>query len=321
MKILMLGLNDPAGMMLAFSNAINRYTTHQSRFISFRTAYSLDLSYDIELPRLKDDDFSEIEHLLKTADIFHFHMLFDEHYQIGPLKVKDFVKGKGLLHHHHGTYDHQCFESLAANYEARYRAMGRKVLVSTPDLLQLLPVASWQPNLVPLFDIEYLPREEHLRREDVFKVVQAPTRKWHKHTAEFLRATARLKQRFPHVETQIIENMSYRECLKIKRSSHSVFDHMNGWFGISSLESLAQGVPTLAGLDAWNIRHISQFAETDDLPWLITRTELELEKTLSDLIESSALRESNGKQARQFMLKHWSEEKVISRLIETYQSL
>ena len=77
MNILMLGLNDPAGMMIAFANAINRYTEHRARSISLRTVYSVDFEYDLELPRIKDEDFSEIEHLLKTSDIFHFHMLMD----------------------------------------------------------------------------------------------------------------------------------------------------------------------------------------------------------------------------------------------------
>ena len=99
-------------MMIAFSNAINRYTEHTARVITLRTAYANNYEYDIELPRLMaedGEDFSEVEHLLKTADIFHFHMLFDEQHQLGPFNIKDYIKGKGLLYHHHGTYDHQNF--------------------------------------------------------------------------------------------------------------------------------------------------------------------------------------------------------------------
>lgn len=317
MKILMLGQNDPAGMMIAFANAINRYTEHTARSIALRTVYSVDFEYDIELPRLHDD-YSEVEHLLKTADIIHFHMLMDETYQIGPLAIKDYIKGKRIVHHHHGTYDHQRFLGSADQYREKYAKNKRKVLVSTPDLLHLLPMASWQPNLVPLFSIDFLPRADHLGNQERVKLAQAPTRKWHKQTAEFQRVCARIAVRHPFVESRLITGVSYRECLKYKRGCHAIFDHMNGWFGISSLESLAHGVPTVAGLDEWNIAKIKEFTGAAALPWVIARTEEQLENQLEQLVTDPGLRISTGAKSRAFMEEHWTEQRVIEHLFAAY---
>lgn len=317
----MIGQNDPAGMMIALANAINRYTEHTARVISMRTVYSSSYEYDIELPRIKNDDFSEIEHLLCTSDIFHFHMLLDENYQLGPLHINNYTQGKKLLYHHHGTYDHQSFLALANDYNDKYKNTKKRAIVSTPDLLQLLPVATWQPNLVPLDNIDFLPRFDHLLDQSNIKIAQAPTRKWHKHTAEFKRVCSRLENQFPNVKGYVIEESSYRECLKFKRSCHAIFDHMNGWFGISSLESLAQGTPTIAGLDDWNIRHIKDFSGTTNLPWIIARTETELERQLNTLIKDPELRLNTGKTSRHFMETCWTEERVISMLLDTYNSL
>ncbi|MCB0324767.1 MAG: hypothetical protein KDD69_14390, partial [Bdellovibrionales bacterium] len=298
MQILMIGQNDPAGMMIAFANAINRYTEHRARVISLRTMYALDLEYDIELPRIQNDDFGEVEHLLKTSDIFHFHMLMDERHQLGPLQIRDYISGKALLHHHHGTYDHQLFLATANEYAERYKQLGRRAIVATPDLLKLLPAATWQPNMVPLHDVDFLPRYDHLTDQAEVRVVQAPTRKWDKHTKEFRRVCERLLTRHPMLRYRIVEGLSHRECLKVKRSAHVSFDHMNGWFGIASLESLAQGVPTVAGLDDWNIRHIKEFTGASDLPWTIARDERQLEAALEALLVEPAKRLDLGQAAR-----------------------
>ena len=69
----------------------------------------------------------------------------------------------------------------------------------------------------------------------------------------------RLEEKFPNLERVLIERTAYRDCLRIKRSCHIVFDHMRGWFGIASLESLCQGKPVVAGLDDWNVEQIREF--------------------------------------------------------------
>ncbi|MCB0354144.1 MAG: hypothetical protein KDD64_11485 [Bdellovibrionales bacterium] len=319
MNIFMIGQNDPAGMMVTFANAINRYTEHTARILSYRTVYQNAYEYDIELPRLIDEDYDEIEWLLKTSDVFHFHMLLDETFQIGPLHLKDYVEGKKIVYHHHGTYDHQCFLGRVDQYRERYRTANSSVLVSTPDLLEHLPMAEWQPNLVPLYDVHYLPRADHLGEQEEIRIVQAPTRRWHKHTKEFLSVTSDLKSEYPNVSVSVLEGMSHIEVLKRKRRSHISFDHMNGWFGICSLESLAHGIPTIAGLDQHNREHIERFVDGATLPWIIARNEKELFERMKELVIDPERRVSLGAQSRAFMEERWDETRVVARLIEYYE--
>ena len=154
MKILMLTENDPAGMAIAFRNAINNYTDHSCRLVTTESRYGFNYEKDIHIPTLKAGQQDEIEQLLKDADIIHFHILFDENRKLGDIDVKDFIKGKELIHHHHG---HPEFRSDPLKYEKKYRKLGRKVFVSTPDLLKLAPYASWVPNLVPIHDENLMP--------------------------------------------------------------------------------------------------------------------------------------------------------------------
>jgi hypothetical protein len=318
MKILMITDNDPAGMGISFTNAINRYSDHSCRLVTTAEKYGFEYETDIHLPDILDDDFGELEQLLKEADIIHFHVLKDENSHLGPLVIRDYIKGKKILHHHHG---HPDYIINAPAYNEKYKRLKRKVIVSTPDLLKVAEDATWLPNLVPLADVHYLPRyEENLPVKPV-KICQAPTRKYHKHTAVFSEVMKAIERKYPEVQCVILERMTHIECLKQKRCCHIVFDHMRGWFGISSLESLSHGKPVIAGLDAWNIKCINDFTGTTHLPWLIARDADQLSALLLTLVSDREQRQKSGLDARKFMEQHWTEQRVLAVLLAVYQSL
>lgn len=314
----MITANDPAGMGIAFTNAINRYTEHSCRLITTSEKYGFDYEKDIHIPDIEDDDFGEVEQLLRHADIFHFHVLSDENSHLGPLVIRNYIKGKKILHHHHG---HPDYIINAEAYNEKYRRLNRKVIVSTPDLLKLAENATWVPNLVPINDVHFLPRYDDSLPQEVIKICQSPTRKYHKHTREFKTVMQRLQAEHPHVESLIIENRKYTDCLKLKRTSHIVFDHMRGWFGVSSLESLSQGKPVIAGLDELNVRWIREFTGSETLPWVIAREKDELKEKLQELITDGNLRRNIGLESRRFMERHWKEKRVLEVLFEVYGTL
>lgn len=310
--------NDPAGMGIAFANAINRYTKNHCRLITTAEKYGFGFETDIHLPDIEGDDFGEVEQLLKDADIIHFHVLRDENSHLGPLVIRDHIKGKSILHHHHG---HPDYIINAEYYNEKYRKLNRKVIVSTPDLLKIAGHATWVPNLVPLNDVNFLPRYDDTLSQEVIRICQAPTRKYHKHTSEFIAIIARIQEKYPNVESMIIEKMPYIDCLKLKRTCHIVFDHMRGWFGISSLESLSQGKPVIAGLDDWNIESIKTFTGAKALPWVVARDPKQLEEKIDMLMDTPDLRNDIGRQSRQFMETCWNERQILNVLFKIYETL
>ena len=109
------------------------------------------------------------------------------------------------------------------------------MMVSTPDLLRMAPEAAWIPNIVPLDNPDFMPWA--IPDSDSVRICQAPTRKDLKNTAEFIAVTDRMMKRGNPLERVIIEHTAYKTCLAIKRSCHIHFDHMQGYYGVSSLES------------------------------------------------------------------------------------
>ncbi len=316
MNILMIAINDPAGTAISFTNAVNKYTEHSCRLITKEIRYNFMFEKDIHLPWLEDAGWEEVETLLKTADIFHFHMTADEDIELGPFRPKDYLAGKRILHHHHG---HPEFRSNPDRFREKYRRLGRQAIVSTPDLLKLMPEASWQPNLVPIDAADYLPVPEP--EEKKIMVCHAPTRKDLKNTSDFVRVMKDLMQEIPDLACRVIENTAHADCLRIKQRAHIHFDHMQGYYGVSSLESLSQGRPVIAGIDDWNRRHILEFSGQERLPWVIARNQDDLEERIRLLALDKSFRKAAGSAGRHFMENGWSGKKLAGHLAETYARL
>ena len=305
MKILMFSPNDPASMAIAFTKAINRYTNHLCRSITTTEKYSCEFEKDLHIPDVTD--FDEIEQLLKESDIYHFHTIFTEDVPLGPLKITDYIKGKKVVSHFHG---HPKIRKSPTEYRIKCREQNRKVLVSTPDLKLFFPESTWLPNIVDIYSDILMPSDE---KHEEFTVSQAITNYALKDTEILIMAAKKAG-----VQLDLIMNVSHRNSLERKRKSQLCFDHLCGFYGLSSLESFSQGVPVIANLSDWVQVNIKEFAETEDLPWLNCKNAEEVENEIHWL-KGSYLEE--GKRGRNFMESHWNPEKVVSRLIKFYETL
>ncbi|EFL52766.1 hypothetical protein DesfrDRAFT_0396 [Solidesulfovibrio fructosivorans JJ]] len=313
----MIAENDPAGTASLFRSAINRLTDHTCRLVTTQLRYNNLYPKDLHVPWLDAAGRDELADALETADVFHFHMLADEHMPLGDITAAPFLAGKKIVHHHHG---HHAFRSDPAFFQKKYRELGRKnLLVSTPDLLPKLPGARWQPNLVPERDPAYMP---HPRRPDgTVRLGHSPTRRGLKNTDTLLAVCQRLKAELPEITWDIIENASHADCLARKQACDIVFDHMQGYFGISSLEALSQGTPVIAGLDDWNIATIRDFFHCDAPPWVLAHDATELENALRELILAPNRRRDIGATSRAFMEDVWNEEFLVRALCDFYETV
>jgi len=312
MNVLMLAINDPAGTAIQFCRAVNAHTEHTCRLATLETRYTHAWKADLHVPDLDEAGLAELGDLFRTSDIFHFHMTADEHVRFGPYLAADFMHGKSIVHHHHGHHD---FRSNPESFREKYKALGRhNLLVSTPDLLRLLPEACWQPNLVPLNDPALLPRLDRPGPEEPLRVAHSPTRKDLKNTDEFLAVVQALRDRGLPLDVDLIDDVPNAECLERKNRCHVLFDHMQGYYGVSSLEGLSQGLAVIAGLDDWNRKHIMEFTGAEELPWLAAHDEESLTRVLQELIRDRDLCVARGKASRTFMENFWSDARMARNL-------
>lgn len=318
MNVLMLAVNDPAGTGIQFCRAVNAHTNHTCRLATLETRYTHSWQADLHVPDLDEAGIEELGELFRTVDILHFHMTADENLRFGPYLPADFLHCKTVVHHHHGHHD---FRSDPDSFREKYRRLGRNnLLVSTPDLLKLLPEARWQPNLVPLNDPALLPRTDRPGPEAPLRVAHSPTRKDLKNTDEFLRAVEALRSEGVALDLDLMDDVPNAECLARKARCHVLFDHMQGYYGVSSLEGLSQGLAVIAGLDDWNRKCIMDFTGASELPWLIARDEDSLLHLLRDLARDRDLCDRRGRESREFMETYWSDVRMARNLVSFWEN-
>ena len=317
MLIVMITENDPAGVCSLLQKALHEHTEHTCRLITTQMRYNHNYKKDLHVPWLDAAGLNELVCVLEKADVFHFHMLADEHMPLGPLTAAQYLRGKSIVHHHHG---HHAFRSNPQFFQQKYQQAHRKnLLVSTPDLLHKLPGAQWQPNLVPQNDPAYRPNPR--TPDGRVRLGHAPTRKDLKNTDELLRVVARLRQTGLNLDLDMIDDASHADCLRRKQRCDIVFDHMQGYYGMSSLESLSQGTPVIAGLDDWNSATIRDYFQCDALPWIAAHTEAALEQALLELTQDDCKRQTIGADSRKFMETIWTEARLTAALDAFYRNL
>lgn len=338
MLIFHLTTTDPAGAAYNLVRALNQYTPHRARLLSTHRIPIYNFPGDID----HIQDFGEeLEALLVAADVLHFHKITDDftipltspltglkkEYRVADFMTVNGHKKKVVYHVHGHPYERERFKENAEDLAKR----GQPVLCSTPDLEELYKPycnAKWFPNTVPVRHPLYVPRGTNALIQDrsgerrVF-VGHTPTDTYLKDTAIIKAVVEELAKTLPVYLHWTQEPVPQKIALTFKRVSHLVFDHMQGYYGLCSLEGLSMGKPTVAGLSDTTIKAICDFwgIKAETLPWVIARNFEQLKEAVTKLVTNQDWRESVGKESRAFMETLWSDENVAKRLADFYTTL
>ncbi len=338
MNILHVTSTDPAGAAIGLANAVNRHTPHRARVMATQRIEEFDFPTDIHWIF---DGGDEIEALLEDADVIHLHKV-DTDFTIEinmpksglqkKFRIEDILRrypNKKVVYHIHGhPYERGNVEENAENY----KRLGGKVLCSTPDLEGMyLPHyggVQYFPNCVPINDVLYLPRatDKLIPGADGvgrFLVTQSPTHTVLKNCHVIQAAVQTAAKKYPVIYDKIW-GLPHDFALRRKRNAHVVFDHIEGYYGLSSLEGLSMGKPVIAGLSEYTGNAICKFFGLDSwlkLPWCVAKDQVGIEEWLDLLLGNEDVRINKGAQSRKFMEEVWSDKAIGQRLAALYASL
>ena len=332
MLIFHITTTDPAGAGYNMVRALNQYTPHTARILNTHP----NVFHHPDDIHVLADYGDEIEALLLDADVIHLHKIDEEmeieltHGRHRRWKIKDFLEVKGrkkkIVYHIHGhPYER-------AHYRENGERLGKKdgpVLASTPDLLDLYSDTcgvQYFPNCVPIHHPMYLPRATDRIMEDPKGnqryVVNHTVSDRHLKDCDMIEKAVEYVAKTQPVKLWVTEKTPFRHAMLQKRIAHVIFDHMQGYYGLGSLEGLSMGKPVIAGLDDNTIRHILDFFKIGDvLPWQRPRDQRQLNDCLMDLIANPDMRRAIGLQSRKFMEEVWSDEAIANRLAALYEAL
>ena len=188
----------------------------------------------IEFPTDVPWSRAAVEKLWRKADVVHV---------ASPRTLKLFRRmgARPSVMHYHGTaYRRDPGPFLAE--QARHRAVG---LVSTLDLLAIAPDrTAWLP--AP-YDLDELAAMRRRRRGGPIRIAHAPTERQIKSTPAFLAAVEQLRGEGHRFDVDLIEGVTWAECLERKAQADIYFDQVILGYGNNSIEAWGMGIPVIAG--------------------------------------------------------------------------
>lgn len=183
---------------------------------------------------------------------------------------------------------------------------GLPVFVTTPDLIDDLPGATWLPLIV---DLERWACDEPVMQRDRPIVVHAPSKRWTKGTDRFANELNELDRR-GLIEFQLIENLPWAEMRARIQAADIVLDQFAiGSYGTLACEAMAAGKPVLAWLSD------TVLAATGPVPILNTPPD-QVVATVQQLLDDRDLAAKSGAESLEYVRRLHDGRESIRRLTD-----
>lgn len=317
-KVVHITENPIAGAPIALSKALNRWQSDkiQSRHIAVSDRNENRI-FDHDL-LIGEGHKAEIFRVIQEADVIHMHNfwqnqeLFRKWPELWPVVMK-----KKRCWQVHTQRDIQW-----VNLEAGIQDKGAKHLVIAQYHPRLYPECQIVPNIVDIFDPRLQPS---VTKNDIPRVTYSPSRIGFKGwDNKGYHETVPVLQKLVNegcITAEVIYNKPWTECLQRRsKSDISIDEIVTGSYHLCSLESLAQGKATIAGLDALQVQTLRELTGSDDLPWVIARPDT-LESALRELTSSPDQLKELQTRSRSWMEEHWHPKKMTDIFVKIYEGL
>lgn len=194
------------------------------------------------------------------------------------------------------------------NRLAQWRKYADHLLVSTPDLLEIVPEAKLVPQVLNVEEFEKYVNENSNK---VFRLGHAPTRRNTKGTELIITAVKNLQLEGHSIELDLIEGVTPENVfLRFSQCDAGIDQLLLGWYGKVSIELMAMGKPVLCFID-------KKFLNVMPSIPIINVDKQNLSQQLVSLI---TWRNVDREKLRTFVIKNHNVDTVADELLKMYNS-
>lgn len=189
---------------------------------------------------------------------------------------------------------------------AQWRKYADHLLVSTPDLLSIVPEATLVPQVI---DVKAMEPYRKVTTNRMFRLGHAPTRRSTKGTEFIIQAVNNLRSRGHAIELDLIEGETPDGVLsRFSLCDAGIDQLLHGWYGKVSVELMAIGKPVLCYLDPVLSRLIS--------PPIISASRESLESIILTVVSN---RNYDPQPGIVFVQEHHDVNHVVNKLLDLYK--
>lgn len=227
---------DPNAEGMRYKAAADRHGGAQIRAAITSTHGYKRQPYDV----LVTGNAGAVRRLWADADLIHLQNRVQAYDRF------DDGAGKPAILHHHG----HAFRTDPEPLLARARRSGWPQAASTLDLVEIAPdEITWLPTPYDLDALAALRRQHQREPDGVVRIAHAPTFRTLKSTDEVIAAVDALQAEGLPVELDLIEHVTWSECLRRKASADIYVDQLLLGYGCNAIEAWGMGLPVVAGVD------------------------------------------------------------------------
>jgi hypothetical protein len=278
---------------------------------------------------LWERDRAEALSCLEQADILHFHHYFELNNNQFNF---DFTKlNKICVRQFHSSPLHITGGNHAEIKNVINSSIAQLVITQYPE--RYFPNARLVPNLVPLENPEYKPLVKCSADADI-TIFFAPSSNYSawefsdpmarwatKGAPETITMLLHLAQALPKIKVDIRRDIPHAQCLGARQHADISIDELvTGSFHLSSLEGMAQGVPTLAYLDGRTRDVLAQFTGTNNNPWINCCLEAAPD-AIKAMVKDPEFRLAKGREVRVWMERYWNDSAMVKHYVDAYETL
>lgn len=200
------------------------------------------IQYPFDLPWRR----GTLQRLYESADVIHANNTYSGLAGFERMATRrGRARNPGMVMHHHGSrFRADPWPVLEESYER-----GAVQLTSTLDLVTIAPdVLTWLPSPYNLAAMRaYRDAAKGTRRDDGrVRIAHAPTSRRVKSTDQLVAAVKILARSYP-VDLDLIEGVTWDECLRRKAEADIYFDQIVLGYGGNAVEAWAMGIPVVCG--------------------------------------------------------------------------
>jgi len=309
---------DAAGVSIQQCKAINKYTNWKARH--FRAVPTFNYETDLVGERYNKDEFVQ---LAKDSDVIHFCSCphtYKDHFDFG-IDWSDIFKNKIVILH-----DYAFFEVRWTSLRDSKELWNRKEQLGYDDIWSSLP----QGNYI-FKDCYYMPDIVN-ENEDIFNNTKSfnniilghfPTGGSNrKNTNELNLALAEVRNAGICLETIIKSGVSNIEILNIRKRMNLGFDALwRGFHGMTTVENLAMGVPTMVNIEPEFIPIFKECFNSDFFPFEQVATVDEIKNTIIKYAKNLEELKHRSNEVKSFMINNWSSKNIANKIVNRYEYL
>jgi len=297
MKIVHVGEFDCAAVGWNLSDAVNRYTKHESLTVfANRTAVA-------PLSHLRD--LEKAESVIEMADVVVAHVGLNTT-PTDPRLASLLEPSKCIAWFNGSTY-------LRENYGAfKERYAGWRMAATNTDVAVEMGAEFVPAPVISDLDTGAIRHEMFRLTFDVLGLMQTYT----DHRVKDTEQVAKAANKFPGVWRWMpVHGVKHPECLRLRQEAHVLVDHMQGYFGVCSVEALAAGMPSIVGMDDDCVRLMGDWCGSQP-PWMVANNTLELIEVLRGLAGDPWPLLSMGRAARAWYEKNFTNRHKAERFVQ-----